>query len=453
MGDARHVHENSLPLPVMPEIGYVLKGYPRTSETFIANEIYLLEKLGLKLWIFSLLRLAGQQRHAVFDQIHSPVTYLPHVASLSGYPFFLWLAVTLPKFAGSHWSLLRARPRAYFTTLLDAIALTLRCREARRSPPRKEFIKEFLQAGIIAREVIESSRIRHLHAHFCHTSTSIAMFASRLAGVPFSFTAHAKDIYLKELNPGELLRIKMRRAKFIVTCTRANSIHLEKISTRRAPIHTVYHGLDTDFFAPSAEFEDKTDRRAVPIVLSVGRFVEKKGFQYLVKACRILKDRGQQFICLLVGGDGPTAEEIKRLVKELRLEETVLIRPAVTQEELRHIYRAGTVFVLPCLITDGGDRDGIPNVLVEAMAMEMPVVSTDVSGIPELVDHGLNGLLVPEKEAAALAEAIGELLGNPVLRRELGQAARNKVCHLFDARVNTLVLRDLFLSVVHRSAE
>jgi len=330
--------------------------------------------------------------------------------------------------------------------LLEAVALGFKYRTGSWLHPRKVFIREFLQAGFIAQHVLESGTIRHLHAHFCHTSTSVAMLASRLCGIPFSFTAHAKDIYVGQLNPGDTLQTKMRRAKFIVTCTRANSAYLQEICNDGAPIHTIYHGLDTRRFAPSERERHHGVPRDRPMILAVGRFVEKKGFTYLVEACRLLKDRGYDFTCLLIGGADAYLNTVESLIKEFELEETVLIRGAVTQEELKQIYEQATLFALPCQIVQSGDRDGIPNVLVEAMALELPVVSTDVSGIPELIDDKVNGLLVPQKDAAALADAIEALLKSPSLRRQLGKAAREKVCRRFNAEDRILELHDLFLS-------
>ncbi len=416
----------------MDQIGYVLKAYARTSETFITNEIALLERRGLKLAIFSLLELTGQRRHAAVDAIQSPVHYLPPLSLLSETHFLKWLARNAPRFARSHWRVFTARPRSYLKTLFEAVRLSFKHRAGSWRRPATAFIKEFLQAGFIAERVLASGRIRHLHAHFCHTSTTVTMFASRLCGLPFSFTAHAKDIYVAQMNPGDLLALKLRRAKFVVTCTAANRAHLEAISggvVGSASVYLVYHGLNPRQFAPAAEVAS----RAVPLLLSVGRLVEKKGFPYLIEACRRLKDRGYVFECHIVAGAGADAEQVFSSIKASGLEDTILIRDMVTQEELRRIYQQATLFVLPCQITGNGDRDGIPNVLVEAMAMGLPVISTNVSGIPELIDDRVNGLLVPQKDAVALAEAIAKLLDAPALRRQLGEAAREKVCRRFDA--------------------
>jgi glycosyltransferase involved in cell wall biosynthesis len=428
------------------EIGYVLKGYPRTSETFIANEIFLLEDEGVNISIFSLKKLEGQKIHGVVGKIKAPVAYLPETTPAKEDNLAGWLWKNAPNFAASHWKLFLWKPVAYLRTLLEAMAMGMRYRAGAFAAPNRAFIKEFMQAGFIALKVLESGRIRHLHAHFCHTATTVAMLASRMCGVPFSFTAHAKDIYRRDINPGDLLQVKMGRARFIVTCTRANRDHLKPWCPEERPLHTIYHGLDLSLFAACDEkIEEREGAPPAWLILSAGRMVEKKGFTYLVEACRRLRDRGYRFNCLIIGGGDPRhTEEIRSLIERLNLEKVVTLQQAVTQEELRGIYERATLFALPCQISESGDRDGIPNVLAEAMAMELPVISTGISGIPELIEHRENGLLVPQKDAAALAEAIGELLENPSLRLKLGRAARITVCRKFDARRNIRALRNLF---------
>lgn len=423
-------------------IAYVLKGYPRTSETFITNEIHLLETLGLSLSIFSIKKLEGQKHHAVADAIKAPVIYLPQASDLTGNSFFSWLFENLPKFAQCHGSLLLKKPVSYMATLFECLSMTIKYRQHMLDWPRTVFIKEFLQAGYVAQSVLQTSKIRHLHAHFCHGATTIAMYASLISGIPFSFTAHAKDIYLQELNPGDLLQIKMRRAKFAVTCTGANQEHLDVKNQSDTHVHRIYHGLDTDLFNPIPRQALAADE--IPVILSVGRLVEKKGFDYLVRACGILRDRGVNFKCRIVGGSDKYADVIKQLITELQLENLVSLPGAVTQEELREIYQHGALFALPCLVVDNGDRDGIPNVLVEAMAMEMPVISTDISGIPELITHQVNGLLVTEKDAVAMADAIETLLNDAELRQRLGKAARQTVCREFNSSQTTVALKNLF---------
>ncbi len=439
-----------------PEIAYILKGFGRTSETFITNEIHLLESLGLRLNIYSIKKLTAQKNHSVINRINASVNYLPQTTPFEDANFLYWLLRNLPDFMPSQMMVFCLRPTAWLLTFLECVEMSFRFRKGFFALPRKVFLKEFLQAGYIAEQVLNTRTIRHLHAHFAHGSTTIAMFASRLSGLPFSFTAHAKDIYWQELNPGNLLATKMKRASFIATCTEANKIHLQGICSNGALIHTIYHGLDTSLFSPQAQasgIENKGQNglKSVPVILSVGRMVEKKGFTYLVEACRILKSRGYDFRCQIIGGEDKDTARIKDKIAESQLTETITLHSAVTQEELTKIYQQSTIFALSCQIIDNGDRDGIPNVLVEAMAMKMPVVATNISGIPELVEHRLNGLVVPQKDAVSLAEAIAELLNQAGLRKRLGLAAREKVRRLFDSTENTVTLKTLFTNCLEAS--
>jgi len=427
------------------EIAYIMKEFPRLSETFISNEIYQLEKAGTRLRVFSVKKPGIQKHHETVDKLKSPIIYLPQVGSLSGTPFLKWLWVHFPKFMRDHFRLFRLRPRVYLQTLREATKMSFRYRSSFYDQPKKVFIKEFLQAGYIARQVIETENIRHLHAHFCHGSTTIAMFVSQLAGIPFSFTAHAKDIYLQKLNPGDLLKKKIEKADFAVTCTEANRIYLKSLCPKVKSIYAVYHGLDTSFFMPD---EDKTPSETIPLILSVGRFVEKKGFVHLVKACAILKEWGHTFRCRIIGEADEQTPLIKQLIAELELEKIVSLEDAVTHEALKRIYGECAVFVLPCQIVESGDRDGIPNVLVEAMSMRRPVVSTMISGIPELIEHRRSGLLVPQKDPTELALALETLLKDPCLRTFLGNAARRRVCTHFDSTKTTQTLRALFVSSI-----
>lgn len=432
------------------EIAYILKGYPRLSETFIINEIYLLEQMGIALRIFSLKGGEEQKSHAIVDKIKAIVTYLPKTKSVSTTPFGRWLVTHLPKFAAAHWRLSRRRPRAYCRALVYAIlGLSLQASLNRGIRFKKSFIKEFLQAGTIAEAILAAGTVRHLHGHFCHGATTVTMLVSHMTGIPFSFTAHAKDIYLPELNPNGLLATKLASAEFVATCTDANRQHLEALYPNGAPIHTIYHGLDPSKFVP-VERPANDERReeiadTTPVILSVGRFVEKKGFPYLVEACRILRERGHSFHCRIVGPPDEQSALVAQLIADYELSEQISVQGGVTQDELRAIYHRSTIFALPCFVVDSGDRDGIPNVLAEAMATALPVVSTNISGIPEIVEHNVNGLLVPQKDATALADALEQLLTDVTLRQRLGDAARATILDVFDAWQTTVALRQLFI--------
>ena len=429
------------------EIAYVIKGFPRLSETFIANEIYLLESMGMKLRLYSV-KHGDAMVHDVVGRIRAPLAYLPEMTSLSESSLFGWLSQNLPAYAAAQRQVFARRPLAYVKTLAKALAMTWKYRDGAVTGLRTMFIKEFLQAAHIAAQVLDAPAVRHLHGHFCHGATTVTWFASKLTGLPFSFTAHAKDIYQEDLNPGDLLSCKMRAARFVATCTGANYQHLVARHPQCKVVHTVYHGLDTDYFSPQT---DPTSPD-LPTILSVGRFVEKKGFAYLVEACAKLKDMGVGFRCVIVGEKCDQSARIAAMVAELGLGDSVSLRGPMTQQELRKIYRQATLFALPCLVTEDGDRDGIPNVLAEAMAMGVPVVSTPISGIPEMVRNGIEGLLVPQKDSQALANAIAKLINEPALRANLARAAREQICHCFDSRKTTQQLMDLFLVAMQSSA-
>jgi glycosyltransferase involved in cell wall biosynthesis len=217
-------------------------------------------------------------------------------------------------------------------------------------------------------------------------------------------------------------------------------------------VHAIYHGLDTDFFSPSPA---AAQPGTAPLILSVGRFVEKKGFDHLVRACAVLRDAGIAFRCVIVGEEGSASGLIRGLIEQLGLAAQVEMRSAVAQDELRRIYAQARVFALPCQIMEDGDRDGFPNVLAESMAMGVPVVSTLISGIPELIDDGVHGLLVEPRDVDALAGALRRVLCDDALHARLAVAGRQRICDRFDSRRTTITLRDLFareLGAAGRSA-
>ena len=422
-------------------IAYILKGFPRNSEAFITNEIHELERLGFRFNIFS--AFPGETTTSlVANTIQSPVTYLPEEPTAIDSSFWPWLKANVPRYYLAHFHLFSQRPLQYVKVLMEAIWLSFSLRRTWGLEPKKAMYKEFFRAGFIANKVIQSPSIRHLHAHFCHGATTMAMFASSLTGISFSFTAHAKDIYLPKLNPGNLLSIKMQRTTFVATCTGFNQEHLQRVFPQDAvKVHRVYHGVNTERFLPSS-----VPPSDVPVILSVGRHVKKKGFSYLVEALGILQQRGHRFQSVILGEFDEATSHIKSLRHRFYLDNTLTLKPGVTQDQLGKIYQQASIFTLACHVLDNGDRDGIPNVLAEAMACGIPIVSTDVSGIPELITHRQDGLLVPQKNARAVADALEELLTNPELRATLAKAGRKRILHMFDSRSNISALARLFQS-------
>jgi glycosyltransferase involved in cell wall biosynthesis len=345
--------------------------------------------------------------------------------------------------------LFKQRPFAYLKTLLKALWMTL-CYRKTMFSLRKVFIKEFLQAGSIAVRVLEAPTVRHLHAHFCHGATTVTMFASELTGLRYSFTAHAKDIYQHGLNPGDLLQKKIQGAQFVTTCTGANQIYLANLmGTDR--LYKIYHGLDIHRFKPGP---DKFTNVPEPMrIVSVGRYVEKKGFNYLLEACSLLKQRGHQFQCRIIGELGDQYLPLQQLRQQLDLEDCVTLGGPITHEDLALIYQQSDVFALPCQVLGNGDRDGIPNVLMEAMATGLAVVSTRISGIPELIESGKDGLLVAEKNSAEMADALQSLITDRQLITQLGIHARKTICEKFDARNTNQQLLSLFEACINHTGQ
>jgi glycosyltransferase involved in cell wall biosynthesis len=422
------------------------------SELFIASEIYRLEQLGVPLRLHVIKPADEVQRHGIVARIKSKPEYLPATTSLTKTPLRRWLAAHLKDFMPSLRSVARRRPAGLMRAAGAAFAQAVRARRSFRSWPRKVYLKEFLQAAAIADRVLRDGGVRHLHAHFCHGATTVAWLASMMTGLSFSFTAHAKDIYCESLNPSGLLRRKMRAARFVVTCTDANREHLLKVEPG-ARVRCVYHGLNAEF----TELLGGTDGAALPSLarvgkrlraLGVGRLVEKKGFDVMVEACGILRRREVPFEAVIVGEHGEHEAEIRRRIDALGLADSVRLAGPMEQTKLFEEYRSAGVFCLPCRVLENGDRDGIPNVLMEAMACGLPVVTTPVSGIPEIIRDGFNGRLVPPDDPTALADALLGLDADPALAQSLSAEARATVRERFDGERFAAELAELFREVL-----
>jgi glycosyltransferase involved in cell wall biosynthesis len=285
-----------------------------------------------------------------------------------------------------------------------------------RRPSRARF-RHIGQALVLVRRLERLPGV-HLHAHFAHPPAAVAYWAHLIAGVPFSFTAHARDLYM---TPRAQLARRCRAAAFVVTCTAANARYLkEVVGTDSAKVLVCRHGVDLTRFGA-------VEHRPAPgQVLSVGRLVPKKGFDTLIRACGLLQQRGVAFQCRIIGS-GPLTEELARLIDRLDLGARVELTRARPQPELVHEYAGAEVFAMACTISPDGDRDGIPNVILEAMAVGVPVVATAISGIPEVVRDGETGRLIASGDPIAMADALEWLLGHPEDRARLGATARATV--------------------------
>jgi glycosyltransferase involved in cell wall biosynthesis len=408
-------------LPAPSKIVVLLKGYPRLSETFIAQEILGLEKAGLNLVIASMRRPTDTKRHPIHSEIKAPVTYLPEYLHHEPVRVLrsLALALALPGFR-----------RALRSFLADF-----------RRDPTLHRIRRFGQAIVLAVEWPREGG--WLYAHFIHTPASVAAYTSLLIGVPWTCSAHAKDIWT---SPDWDLREKIAAARWIVTCTKSGRDRLAQLAQGTGKLALSYHGLDLARFGkPPADRprRDGLHQNDPAIILSVGRLVEKKGYDVLLRALSLLPT-GLAWRFVHLGGGDDSAARLRRLASSLGIEDRISWKGPQAQEEILRHYRQADLFALACRIGKDGDRDGLPNVLLEACSQRLACVSTSISGVTELLEDGVNGLMVEPENPEALSRAMHRLIAEPDLRMQLGEAAETTVRQRFDHRASIETLLTLF---------
>ncbi len=397
----------------------VVKGYPRLSETFIAQELRGLELAGFELVIVSLRHPTDRKLHEVHREITADILYLPEylhdepLRVLKG----LWFALKQPGF--------RATFRAFLGDL-------------RRDFSRNRF-RRLGQAAVLVREWPLDGH--WLHAHFIHTPASVADYAARIMERDWSISAHAKDIWT---SPEWDLAGKLDRARWAVTCTASGHDHLRALAADPSRVHLSYHGLNLERFPPFAEQRALRDGRDAtdPVrILSVGRAVPKKGYDILLHAlARLPADLHWRFAHLGSGGEVAT---LKTLAARLGIDARCEWRGAAVQTDVLAAYRDADIFALASRITTDGDRDGLPNVLVEAASQGLACVTSNISGIPELITDGETGWLTPSGDPAALAMALHEAIADPAARSARGAAAERYVRGHFDYRTSVAQLASL----------
>ncbi|MFW5733854.1 MAG: glycosyltransferase family 4 protein [Oceanidesulfovibrio sp.] len=402
------------------QLGLVLKGYPRISETFIANEIRLLEELGFDIHIISMRKPRETFTHECVKRIQARVSYLPE-----------HLYRNLHRFLYHNILLFLKHPARY------ASGLRLLRQRLSGASSTKAAVKHLLQGGYLVHKFLPKTDIGHLHAHFAHSPTSVAQYAALLSGLNFSFTAHAKDIYTQK---PERVAEKMARAGFVVTCTQYNRRTLERIAADHGfpekPVACVYHGIDLDLFAANGRHVHAEPPYSI---LTVARFVSKKGLPTILEALEQLAAEGMRFTWTLVG-DGELKRRLTKRIAASPIKDRVILAGTLAHDGVLKLYEHADCFVLGCKVARNGDRDGIPNVIAEAMAMGVPVAATNVSGIPELVEHETTGLLCQPEDPAALAANMRRLLTDETLRAAIIPEARKRVEAIFD---NTKEIREL----------
>jgi glycosyltransferase involved in cell wall biosynthesis len=405
--------------------GYIVRSWPRLSQTFIVQEIRALERLGVDIEIFSLSRSGEVLVQPEVAEIKASVTFLDEAADVSSPRRSMWWLAAA-----------RAHPRA--------LVHTWRSRDWDRGyhvATRWECLRLAMTlASIIAERQRAGRALRHLHAHFIHDSATVAHLTGKMTGMAWSVTAHARDLY--QVAP-RVIAERVRSAAAVITICESNLEYLRSlvVASDRPKLHLIHNGIDlADFPLRSMQPDDHPLR-----IVSIARLVEKKGVDDLIEACRRLAADGVPFKCQ-VFGDGPLADELRLAIDRLGLHDSVTLEGSRTRRELIGVMADSDAFALLPYVTSDGDRDGIPTVLVEAMACGLPVVSTDVAGIPDLVVDGVNGFLLDRRDVVGAAHALARLAREPDLGIRLGKEGRRTVEAEFDGDRSAEQLLQVFSS-------
>jgi colanic acid/amylovoran biosynthesis glycosyltransferase len=397
-------------------IAYILSIFPGYTETFVSSEVREVQRLLGSVHVFSLKNLPAD------FIVHADCMALKEQTHYS--PYFLSAGLV-----GSQLHFLRRRPITYVRCLFDVTRGNIS-----RPMTLVKTLLVFPKIVYFAR-IMESLGIKHVHAHWANYPTTAALTTSRLLGIPYSFTCHAHDIFVN----CTMLEEKVRTAKFVVTISDYNRRFIKNKSPAidEKKIHVIHCGVDTGQILIS-----NSNGSGRFTLVSVARLTKKKGLEYLIKACRILSEKGIDYRCTIVG-EGSEGRRLSYLVEESKLSQRVDLVGAVAHEKVLRLLGEAHVFVLPCILSSS-DADGIPVSLMEAMAAGLPVVSTSISGIPELVEDGVSGFLVQPSDESALASAIEKLAQDRTVRAEMGQKGRQKVEREFDIRNSARLMVGLF---------
>jgi glycosyltransferase involved in cell wall biosynthesis len=400
---------------------YLVRSWPRLSQTFVVNEILEQERLGTRLEVYSLTHSGERLVQPQVGEVAAPVHHLDERG-----PGHRRARVR------DHLLVARSAPLAYGRTLLLAATRPSLARGYATLSTLGCLAAAVRLSAEIVRARQAGAPFKHLHAHFAHDPALVALLTGRLTGVPYSITAHARDLYQI---PVRSLRARVRDAVAVVTCCATNVDYLRSVLP--APLHPrlrlIHHGVELDRFVPAP----RSGSRAVVEIVSVGRLVEKKGFADLLHACAELRRSGTGArvpFRLRIFGDGPLRAELTALRDRLGLAGEVELIGERDGVEVLRAYQEADVFALTPCVTADGDRDGVPNVVVEAMACGLPVVTTDAGGIAEVVEHGTTGLVAAPGDVHGIARHLSDLVGDPVRRRTLGEAGRRVVEEGFDVR-------------------
>ncbi len=409
--------ETAPPAPPAPRVAYMMSRFPKLTETFILYEMLAVQAQGATVELFPLQR----ERTSVMHPEAAPLVERAHYQ-----PLLSWAILQ------AQWHYLRRKPRAYLGALRDLLRATW--------GSARYFLGAlaFFPKSVRFAQLMEASGIDHIHAHFASHPAAMAFVIHRLTGIPYSFTAHGSDLHRDR----HMLCQKVAEAAFVVTIARFNQemIVAECGEDSRDKVQVIHCGVDTETFQP----RQAHPAPAGPLqILCIGTLHEVKGQTYLIEACRLLREGGQDFVCRFVG-DGPDEAALRAQVAQAGLTDCVRFEGRKTRQDVIALLNAADVVVAPSVPSRDNRREGIPVVLMEAMGAGVPVIASELSGIPELVEHEVSGLLVSPGDAAAIAAALERLAADPPLRARLGQGGRDKVLREFDLAANAARLVELF---------
>lgn len=425
------------------KVAYIMSRFPKITETFILYEILAVKEQGVQVSIYPLLKPRPTAVHPegapllkkILERMSRPTGKMlmhpeaVHLVEEAHYaPFF-----SIKILAAQLYYILR-KPAAYLTVLWRLL------RENWGSPNFLLGALAVFPKTVYFARLMQDEGVQHVHAHFANHPAAAAYMVHRLTGIPYSFTAHGADLQVDQ----HMLCEKIAKASAVVTISSYNKAFIaEKCGTAAAlKVHVIYCGVDTRIFTPRTARLQQSGNQISPKalnILCIGTLYEVKGHTYLIEACRMLRDQGIDFTCNLVG-DGPMLQSLMEQVSTSALEEKVCFHGLLTRQEIVKMLQKADVLVVPSVPTREGRREGIPVVLMEAMASGVPVIASHISGIPELVEDGVSGLLVEPRRSEALASALSSLYEDPQCWQRLSVAGRQRVESGFDLTRNAGLL-------------
>jgi glycosyltransferase involved in cell wall biosynthesis len=395
----------------MREVAYLFERFPSFGQTFCYREVAELERQGTKVHVFSIRRPVNEPVQDWNKEIVDRVHYLPEEKTL------------VPEIeAVLRKAPLLGTPRA----------------DIQKWGRQTDFLR--LYQAIYVGSRLQEKGLRHLHVHFAGMAARTAYWIREFFDIPFTFTGHANDIFAPRDFAVSLPKL-MESASGIVTVSDYAADFLKcGFPASAGRIHRIYNGVDLSRFPP-ADFGSE-----MPAIISIGRLIEKKGFADLIRACALLAARQRGFACEIIG-EGPLEAALRAQIAEAGLEGIVRLAGPQTQAEIALRLARATIFVLPCTREEGGGMDNLPTVIMEAMAAGLPVISTPVAGVPEMVEHEVNGELVPEHDPVALCAALERMISDPDRARSLGDRGRHLAQEKFSIEVSARQLQQLFATV------